>query len=312
MSGIAEVLLNLGYSVSGSDLQKTDLTERLERMGAKLHYGHQANKVAGADAVVISSAVSVDNIEVLEARELGIPVIPRAEMLAELMRMKYSVAIAGAHGKTTTTSLVAAVLFAANLDPTVVIGGRVNQLGSNAKLGKGEFLVAEADESDGSFLRLSPTIAVVTNIDAEHLDYYHSLERLKEAFVSFLNKVPFYGQAILCGDDPGVQSILPQIKRGYVTYGFSPECRFRATNIVFDGLTSRFDVTLDGKDFAHLELRIPGKHNILNSLAALSCGWELGIPVPSMTKALYEFNGVQRRFQIKGDVRNIVVMDDYG
>src|SRR3954453_3247437 len=267
MSGIAEVLLNLGYGVSGTDMKESDTTRRLASLGAAVKYGHHPSHLGESDVVVISSAVKATNPEVSEARLRGIPVIPRAEMLAELMRMKYGVAVAGSHGKTTTTSLVATVLRAAGLDPTAVIGGKLPSLGSNARLGQGEYLVAEADESDGSFMQLSPTVAVVTNIDPEHLDHYGTLDALKQTFVDFINKVPFYGLAVLCVDHEHVQSILPLVEKRHVTYGFTPLANYRAVDVAFDGLRTTFTAIAHGKTLGRVELAMPGRHNVLNSLA---------------------------------------------
>jgi UDP-N-acetylmuramate--alanine ligase len=312
MSGIAEVLLNLGYGVTGSDLVASPVTRRLESLGGKVILGHSEKNVKGADVVVISAAVRPDNPEVAEARRLLIPVIPRAEMLAELMRMKYGVAIAGSHGKTSTTSMVAQVLSGANLDPTIVIGGRLEILGSNAKLGKGDLLVAEADESDGSFLHLSPTIAVVTNIDAEHLDHYGSLSRLQDAFVDFLNKVPFYGTGIVCLDDPRIGEILPRLARKIVTYGLTDGPDLKADGIEVKEFTSRFHVSLRGKSLGPVALKVPGRHSISNSLAAIAVGLELDLPFDWVASHLARFRGADRRFQPKGEVNGILVIDDYG
>ncbi len=312
MSGIAEVLLNLGYRVSGSDLKASDITRRLESLGGRIRVGHAGDNVGEADVVVISSAVKPTNPEVVEARRQGIPVIPRAEMLGELMRMKYGVAVAGSHGKTTTTSLVAAVLGAAHLDPTAVIGGRVNSLGSNARLGQGEYLVAEADESDGSFLRLSPTVAIVTNIDPEHLDHYHTLDNLKRAFVDFVNKVPFYGLAVLCLDHPEVQSLLPLVEKRHVTYGLAPLADYRAVGVSFSGLTSRFTAVRRGEPLGEVQLAMPGAHNVLNSLAVLAVADFLGIDFETYRGALAGFEGVGRRFTVRGEAAGVMVVDDYG
>ncbi len=312
MSGIAEVLLNLGYRVSGSDLRASETTRRLEQLGGRLRVGHDAAHVGAADVVVISSAVKPTNPEVLEARRRGIPVIPRAEMLAELMRMKYGVAVAGSHGKTTTTSLVATVLGAAGLDPTAVIGGRLNSIGSNARLGQGEILVAEADESDGSFLHLSPTVAVVTNVDPEHLDHYGTLDALKRTFVDFINKVPFYGLAVLCLDHPEVRSLLPQVGKRYVTYGYSPGTDYSATDVRFDGLRSRFVAVRRGEPLGEVVLAMPGTHNVLNSLAVLATADFLGVPFDVYRAALQHFEGVGRRFTVRGEAAGVMVVDDYG
>jgi UDP-N-acetylmuramate--alanine ligase len=313
MSGIAELLLNLGYQVSGSDLKPSPVTERLTALGGKISFGHKAENVTeGTHVVVISSAVRSDNVEVLEAKRLQIPVIPRAEMLAELMRLKYGVAIAGSHGKTTTTSMIATVLVNGGLDPTAVIGGRLNAFGSNAKLGKGDFLVAEADESDGSFLKLTPTIAVVTNIDREHLDHYANLEEIQAAFVSFVNKVPFYGAAVLCLDDPNVQAILPRVERRILTYGTSNQADLVASHIEFLDFGTSSQVRYRGNALGVLQLRVPGEHGILNALAAVAAGLELEIPFEKIAAALASFQNADRRFQIKGEHKGVLVVDDYG
>jgi len=312
MSGIAEVLLNLGYAVSGSDLAQSDVTQRLQRQGATVFQGHAAAQVQGADVVVVSSAVKPDNPEVVTARQLHIPVIPRAEMLAELMRMKYGVAVAGTHGKTTTTSLIATILARAELDPTVVIGGRLNSLGSNAKLGQGDYLVAEADESDGSFLMLSPTIGVVTTVDAEHLDFYGHLEAIKEAFLQFINKVPFYGCSVVCLDQPHIQSLMPRIHKRFVTYGLTRQADYMARDIQFDGPRSQFDVYRGQARLGQFSLNLPGVHNVYNALAAIAVGQELEVPLTTMSKALEEFSGIHRRFEIVGTQDGATVVDDYG
>jgi UDP-N-acetylmuramate--alanine ligase len=312
MSGIAEVLLNLGYKVSGSDMRESDTTERLRKLGGEIAIGHRAENIGSPHVVVISSAVKNDNVEVMAAREKQIPVIPRAEMLAELMRLKYGVAIAGAHGKTTTTSMVSTVLAAGGIDPTVVIGGKLNSIGTNAKLGQGEFLVAEADESDGSFLKLSPTIAVVTTIDAEHLDYYRDIDEIKEAFLAFINKVPFYGVSFLCLDQPHIQSLIPRVEKRYLTYGMSTQADYQARDVSLRPLGSRFKVVHQEEDLGWFELSVPGLHNISNSLAAIGVARELEIGIETIRKALREFSGVQRRFTIKGEVGGIIVVDDYG
>jgi UDP-N-acetylmuramate--alanine ligase len=312
MSGIAEVLLNLGYRVSGSDMKESDTTQRLRSLGGEIELGHRAENVLTPHVVVISSAVKPDNVEVVAAREKQIPVIPRAEMLAELMRLKYGVAIAGAHGKTTTTSMVSTVLAAGGIDPTVVIGGKLNSLGTNAKLGQGEFLVAEADESDGSFLKLSPTIAVVTTIDAEHLDYYKDIDEIKAAFLTFINKVPFYGVSILCLDQPHIQALIPKVEKRYQTYGLSTQADYQARDVVLRPLGAVFRVLHHDEDLGFFELSVPGVHNINNSLAAVAVARELDIDLEVIRKALKEFSGVQRRFQIKGEAKGIIVVDDYG
>jgi len=311
MSGIAEVLLNLGYRVSGSDLRESDITRRLQDFGATVCYGHHRKNIRNADVVVISSAIPEGNPEVDVARERLIPVIPRAEMLAELMRMKYGIAVAGTHGKTTTTSLIATILGHGRLDPTVVIGGRLNSIGSNAKLGQGEFLVAEADESDGSFLKLSPTIAVITTIDLEHVDHYPSIETIREAFLHFINKIPFYGLAVLCLDQENVQTILPEVRKRFVTYGLTPQADFRADGIVCEGLYTAFDLIHRGHCLGRLRMRVPGLHNVYNAMAATATAFELDIGFAVVREALAEFSGIQRRFQVKGEVRDILVIDDY-
>lgn len=313
MSGIAELLLNLGYRVSGSDLRRSDTTDRLSALGAEVRFGHAAENVPeDGHVVVVSSAVRQDNPEVVEAHRRKIPVIPRAEMLAELMRMKYGIAIAGTHGKTTTTSMVATVLAAAGWDPTAVVGGKLNSLGSNAKLGQGEFLVAEADESDGSFLRLSPTVAVVTNIDPEHLDFYSGIGQIKETFLHFINKVPFYGFAVLCIDHPNVQELLPSVEKTVVTYGFSRHADYRAEDVVASGMANRFTVLARGERLGEVTLRAPGRHNVSNALAAAAVACELGVPFDRVRDGLAEYGGVVRRFQVKGEAGGVTVVDDYG
>ncbi len=312
MSGIAEVLLNLGYQISGSDARETEVTRRLQTLGCDISYGHRKENVKKADVVVISSAIRPDNPEIKVAEERLIPVIPRAEMLAELMRMKVGIAIAGTHGKTTTTSLIATVLAAGGFDPTVVIGGRLNSIGSNARLGQGEFLVAEADESDGSFVKLMPTIAVVTNIDPEHLDYYSGIEQIKETFLSFLNRIPFFGLAVLCLDHPNVQSLIPRLKKRFTTYGLTTQADFQAKEIVFEGLSTAFDVIHERSEVGRLKLQMPGLHNVYNALATVATAFELNIPFQTIQETLQDFSGIQRRFQIKGEKKGILVVDDYG
>jgi UDP-N-acetylmuramate--alanine ligase len=312
MSGIAEILLNLGYKVSGSDAKRTESTERLEQLGAKIFVGHDATHVEGVHVVVYSSAVARDNVEVRTAHQRQIPIIGRAEMLAELMRLKYGIAVAGTHGKTTTTSMVGAVLAEGRYDPTIVVGGRVTNLGSNARLGQGEYLVAEADESDGSFLKLAPTIAVVTTIDAEHLDHYGSLEAVCEAFLAFVNKVPFYGSAVLCLDQPNIQLLLPRVEKRVITYGLESAADLVARRVHLSGMTSRFDVYQRGALLGECTLQIPGRHNVLNALAAVGVGLDLEIPFVTIARALAGFAGVQRRFQIRGTAAGVTVVDDYG
>ncbi|HET6585113.1 MAG TPA: UDP-N-acetylmuramate--L-alanine ligase [Nannocystaceae bacterium] len=313
MSGIAEVLLDLGYRVTGTDLADSETTRRLAALGATIHSGHAAQHVADADVVVVSSAVGRDNPEIVAARQRKIPVIQRAEMLAELMRLKQGVAIAGSHGKTTTTSLIASILHAAGLDPTVVIGGKVNALGSNARRGRGELLVAEADESDGSFLVLAPTFAVVTNIDAEHLDHYGTLEDVARAFVGFANRVPFYGLAVVCIDDANVARIVPQLGKRITTYGIHrTDADYVAAAVHHDGLITRFHVLVRGQDLGAFELRMPGIHNVGNALAAIAIADELEVPIEVTRQALAEVEGVQRRFTLRGEVDDVLVVDDYG
>lgn len=313
MSGIAEVLMSLGIEVQGSDMGQNENTQRLESLGAKIYHQHEASQIDQADILVVSSAIKADNPELVEAEKQGIPVISRARMLAELMRLQQGIAIAGSHGKTTTTSLVAAILEHANLDPTVVIGGKVNHLGSNAKHGKGRFLVAEADESDGSFLLLLPNIAVVTNLDADHLDYWKGgLPELKEAFIKFLNTLPFFGLAVMCADAVSLQEILPQIKRRVVTYGIANEADFQAKDISHERFHTEFRLFKNGEDLGPVRLRLLGEHNVLNALAAIAVGDELGISVDVMHEALESFAGVQRRFTQIGEKNGVLVIDDYG
>jgi len=312
MSGIAELLLNLGYKVSGSDTASTDITDRLKSLGGTVHKGHHGSRIEGADVVVISSAIGPDNPEVIAAAQASVPVIPRAEMLAELMRLKYSIAVAGAHGKTTTTSLIASVLAKGGLDPTVVIGGKLKSIGSNALLGQGNFIVAEADESDGSFLKYSPAIAVVTNIDREHLDFYKDIDDIKNAFVEFIDRIPFYGLAVLCLDNKFVQDIIPKIKKRYTTYGMSSQADFHVKNISIEGLKSRYKVYRHGKALGEIVLNLPGIHNVYNSMAGIAVGMELGIPFDIIKNALETLQGVQRRLEIKGEAKGITIVDDYG
>lgn len=312
MSGIAELLLNLGYQVSGSDLKQSPQTDRLIALGGTIKIGHDGANVRDAHVVVTSTAVHPDNVEVLKAHKLHIPVIPRVEMLAELMRLKYGVAVAGAHGKTTATSMIATVLERGGFDPTAVIGGRLNAFGSNAKLGKGDYLVAEADESDGSFLKLSPTIAIVTNIDREHLDHYASLKEIRSAFVAFVNKVPFYGAAIVCLDNPNIQAIMPQIERRTVTYGIKGSADLVARGAEYGDFGSSCAVEYRGKRVGTLKLRIPGEHGILNALSAIATGLELDIPYKIIAAALESFQNADRRFQVKGERNGVLVVDDYG
>ncbi len=320
MSGIAEVLVHLGYTVSGSDLAASATTRRLEGEGIKVVIGHAGDNIAGADAVVTSTAVRADNPEVVAAREKKIPVVPRAQMLAELMRLKRGIAIAGTHGKTTTTSLVTSILAEGGIDPTFVIGGRLNAAGANARLGSGDFIVAEADESDASFLFLSPVISVITNIDADHMETYgHDFERLKGAFVDFLSRLPFYGVAVLCADDPNVRAIMPQVSKQIVTYGLTPGCNFYAENVVAEGGRMRFDCVRVNGSVSRLPITLntPGLHNVLNALAAIAVATEVQVPDAAIVKALAEFKGVGRRFQRYGEVAlpaggNFTLVDDYG
>ena len=313
MSGIAELLLNLGYTVSGSDLHSSAITSNLSRLGGTIYQGHRGEWITGADVVVTSSAIAAANPEVVAAREQFIPVIQRAEMLAELMRLKkFGIAIAGSHGKTSTTSMVSWLLARAGLDPTIVVGGKVDSLGGNAKLGQGDFLVAEADESDGSFLKLSPVVEVVTNIDLEHLDYYRDLDHIKETFLQFINKIPFYGAAILCLDDQNIADLLPSIGRRIITYGLNPQADVYAENIFFRDGRVHFTVKKGGAELGGLDLAPPGRHNVYNALAVVCVGQELEIPFGVIAGALRTFAGVQRRMQKKGEVAGVTVVDDYG
>jgi UDP-N-acetylmuramate--alanine ligase len=321
MSGIAELLANLGYEVSGSDLRRSDVTDRLARLGVRVGIGHDAAHVGAADVVVTSSAVRAENPEVVEARQRRIPVIPRAEMLAELMRLRYGIAIAGAHGKTTTTSMVALLFERAGLDPTAVIGGRLSAFGSNARLGRGDYMVAEADESDRSFLKLSPAIAVITNIDREHMEAYGTWQALQQAFLDFANKVPFYGAVVACADDPAIRELIPRITRRVITYGFA-EGGAAAPDVAGEGVMleafgSRCGVTFrapagESQQLGQLRLRVPGRHNLLNALGAVAVGIEAGIPFERMAAALGEFHGAERRFQLVGEAAGVMVVDDYG
>jgi UDP-N-acetylmuramate--alanine ligase len=319
MSGIAELLANLGYEVSGSDARRSDVTDRLATMGVRVQTGHAAQHVGSADVVVVSSAIHPDNPEIADARRRGIPVIPRAEMLAELMRLKYGIAIAGAHGKTTTTSMIALVLERAGLDPTAVIGGRLSAFGSNARLGQGDYVVAEADESDRSFLKLSPAIAVITNVDREHMESYGSWEHLKAAFVEFANKVPFYGAIVACADDPVVRELRRSMTRRVITYalGSEAEVDICGSGLSLEAFGSTCTVVRrerDGRAFhlGALQLRVPGRHNMLNALAAVSVGLEVGVPFARVAAALAEFHGAERRFQLLGEAGGVMVIDDYG
>lgn len=311
MCGIAEVLANQGYQVSGSDLSEGDTTRRLERLGCRIAIGHAAENVKDAQVVVVSTAVQESNPEVVTARSRGIPVIPRAEMLGELMRMKFGIAVAGAHGKTTTTWLVSLVVDRGGLDPTMVVGGRLRAFDSNARLGQGGYLVAEADESDGSFLHLTPTLAVITNLDREHMDHYGTMEKVRETFLRFANSVPFYGATILCLDDPLAKGLIPDLHRRVVTYGFSDDAEFRATGRRMEGSKNVFTVLERGKPLGQVALAVPGIHNVKNALAAVAIGVELGIPFDKIREGLAEFSGIARRMEIRSDADDLLVMDDY-
>jgi UDP-N-acetylmuramate--alanine ligase len=317
MSGIAELLANLGYEVSGSDAKGSEITERLAQLGVRIAKGHAAANVGHADVVVVSSAIHPGNAEVVEAMGRAIPVIPRAEMLAELMRLRYGIAIAGAHGKTTTTSMVALVLERAGLDPTAVIGGRLSAFGSNARLGKGDYMVAEADESDRSFLKLTPSIAVVTNIDHEHMESYGSWDALQQAFVDFANKVPFYGAAVACVDDPPVRALVPRMTRRVITYGFADSgAAISGADMALEAFGSRCRVVQTTRESTHelgaLRLHVPGRHNLLNALGAVAVGLEVGVPFAKIASGLEDFRGAERRFQHRGEARGVMVVDDYG
>jgi UDP-N-acetylmuramate--alanine ligase len=312
MSGIAEVLLNLGYKVSGSDLKLTETTERLQQLDATIYQGHSEENITDVDVVVISSAVKSDNPEVMAARSRVIPVIPRAEMLAELMRLKYGIAVAGAHGKTTATSLIGMMLDRGGINPTVVIGGRLNTINTNTILGTGDFMVVEADESDGSFLKLSPTIAVITNIDPEHLEYYQNINEIKRTFLQFANKVPFYGLNILCLDNEHVQDLIPQLEKRYMTYGLTPQADLQAREVTVSKLSMIFKVFYQNEELGTVELKMPGLHNVYNALAAIAIAVELNLDFTVVQDALKTFEGVQRRFQVKGECNNIILVDDYG
>ncbi len=311
MSGIAEVLRNLGYDVSGSDLRDSETTQRLAGLGVQILKGHAPENVAGAHVVVRSTAVKEDNPEVVAARDEGIPVIPRAEMLAELMRMKKGVAVGGTHGKTTTTSLLASIFDAGGMDPTIVVGGKLNSVGTNAVLGRGDWMLAEADESDGSFLYLSPIVSIVTNIDPEHLDHHGTVEALEEAFLEFINRVPFYGAGVLCIDHPTIQKLLPQVTKRYITYGFSSQADLRAVDVSVKDGASNFSVMRREEFLGPVTLHMPGRHNVLNALAAIATAMEAEIPFPVIQRALAQFEGVQRRFTIRGEIGGVTVVDDY-
>ncbi|MFC1552641.1 UDP-N-acetylmuramate--L-alanine ligase [Candidatus Latescibacterota bacterium] len=311
MNGIAEILLNLGFMVSGSDLNSTPVTKHLESLGAHIFKGHSAENVSSCDAVVYSSAVKEDNPEIRAARERKIPVIKRPEMLAELMRMKYGICIAGTHGKTSTTSMVGQILTKGDIDPTIIVGGKVTDFGGGAKIGQSHYLVLEADEYDRTFLKLTPVIAAVTNIDLEHLDCYEDIDDIKAAFVQFVNKVPFWGSVILCIDNPGVQSIIPEIERRIITYGVSVQAEIRAVNIVYEGIKTTFDVVAEGKEMGSIILNVPGTHNVRNALAAITISMEMDIPFNIISSSLAEYVSVERRFQIIGERSGIMIIDDY-
>jgi len=312
MSGIAEVLINLGHNVSGSDLKKTDITEHLKAAGAKIFIGHDEKNIKNAEVIVTSTAVSKNNPEVAAAVKNKIPVIPRVEMLAELARLKYAVTIAGTHGKTTTTSMTALVLDEGGLDPTIVIGGRLKNLKTSARLGRGEYMVAEADESDGSFLKLSPVITVVTNIDNDHLDYYGDMGNLKQAFIKHINSIPFYGAAIICADNKLIKEIMPEIKRKYITYGLTGNPDIKAVNIGRDADCTAYEVVYKGKKLGRVCIKVPGLHNVSNSLASIGVGLWLGIPFNHIARAINSFDGVGRRLEIKGEKNGVTIIDDYG
>jgi UDP-N-acetylmuramate--alanine ligase len=313
MSGIAEVLLTLGYQVSGSDAKLSPITDRLVKLGATVHAGHRAENVAGAKALVVTSALDASNPEVAEARRLQIPVIPRGELLAELMRLKFGIAIAGSHGKTTTTSMAASILNIAGLDPTVVVGGRVvGMQGSNARVGKSAILIVESDESDGSFLKLAPIVAVVTNIDREHLDHYASLDEIRQAFTEFVNRVPFYGAVVLCMEDANIQQIFPRVNRRTITYGRSAQVDLEIQNVVLGPGHSEFSIRRHGQDLGAFRLNVPGLHNVLNATAAIGVGLEMDVTVTQIREGLAAFSGVDRRFSVRGVERGITVVDDYG
>ena len=313
MSGIAEVLLNLGYTISGSDVRLSPITDRLTTLGATVFEGHNASNVGAAKAIVVSSAVDESNPEVQEARRLQIPVIPRGELLAELMRLKYGIAVAGSHGKTTTTSMIATILSHAGMDPTVVVGGKAAAMGgSNARVGKSDFLVVESDESDGSFLKLSPILAIVTNIDREHLDHYADIETIRTAFTEFVNKVPFYGAAILCLDDENIQMVLPAVRRRTITYGHNTQADYQPTREIHTGFENRFSLRSRDGDMGEFQLNIPGEHNVLNATAAIAAAMELNVAPDVIREGLRQFSGVARRFEVRGEVNGVKVVDDYG
>lgn len=312
MSGIAEVLFQLGFPISGSDISDSETVKKLRSLGIKIQIGHKAENIHSAKVIVISSAIQIDNPELVEAKRLSLPIVSRAEMLAELMRLKYGIAVAGAHGKTTTTSMVATILAYAGTDPTVIVGGKVDSLGGNAKLGQGSMLVAEADESDGSFLKLSPVLNVITNIDNDHLDYYQNMEGLRQAFIQFADKIPYYGQNILCGDDTEIRQILPLIQRPHITYGFAPENDFQIMNFKSTDSGCIFSIYRKSTKLFNVELSVPGEHNALNATAAIIVALECDIEVDKILEGIKSFKGVQRRFQLKGTVHGFTVIDDYG
>lgn len=311
MNGIAEVLLNLGYRISGSDMSENQSTQRLAGLGADVSIGHKAGLVEGSDVVVISSAIKENNIEVQEARRLKIPVIPRAEMLAELMRLKYGIAVAGSHGKTSTTSMIAHVLETGGKDPTIIVGGRLNTLGAHGKLGAGDYMVAEADESDRSFLYLSPYIAVLTNLDAEHLDQYHTVEEIKKTFVNFANKVPFYCPIVLCLDDPNLQSLIPELERKLITYGFSAQADIYARDPEFHNFSSSATIFHKGEELGKVNLNVPGTHSIYNAMAAVAVGLDLELPFSTIQEGLLKYTGIGRRFELKKEIHDILIIEDY-
>jgi len=310
MSGIAEILLNMGFQVSGSDQSDSERTAHLKALGGKIYRGHDPRFIKGAEVLVYSSAIRGDNVELVAAKIRKVPVIPRAEMLAELMRLRYGIAVAGAHGKTTTTTMIASLLATGGLDPTSVIGGKVNSFG-HAKKGEGEFLVAEADESDGSFMKLSPTLAIVTGLDHEHLDYYKNFEAIQRTFLDFMNKVPFYGLVIACADDPVLARLMPKIEKRLLSYGTADSVQLRAFNMSYEAWTSTFDVHYEGEMLGHFELHAPGEHNILNALAAIAVGIELELPTPILQKGIAAYPGIERRFQLRGERNGSLLVDDY-
>ncbi len=312
MSGIAEVLFHLGFPISGSDISESDTVKKLRDLGISIQIGHRAENIHSAKVIVISSAIQKDNPELVEAKRLSLPIVTRAEMLAELMRLKYGIAVAGAHGKTTTTSMIATILSYAETDPTIIVGGKVDTLGGNAKLGKGKFLVAEADESDGSFLKLSPVLNVITNIDNDHLDYYKNMEELRKAFIEFANKIPYYGQNILCGDDEELKKIIPMIHRPYSTYGFGAQNDYCLQNFMATDHGCIFSIYKNTAKLFNVELSVPGEHNALNATAAIITALECDIEVDAILKGILSFKGVQRRFQHKGLVKGVTIIDDYG